>query len=283
MKYIGAHVSIAGGVENAPLNARALGAAGFAMFTKNQRQWHAPPLTGEAVEKFKNNCRENGYTPEMILPHDSYLINLGQPDKEKRAVSIEAFINELSRCRELGLAMLNFHPGSHLRMVPEKEGCLIIAESVRIALQEVPDVCAVFENTAGQGSNLGYSFEQLALMLETVGMPGRVGVCIDTCHACAAGYDLASEEGFEKCFADFDRLIGLPMLRGMHLNDSKGVTGGKLDRHAPLGDGTLGWHTFEKIASDRRFDNIPLILETPDESRWSEEIAHLQKLGGKGQ
>jgi deoxyribonuclease-4 len=214
----------------------------------------------------------------MILPHDSYLINLGQPDEEKRANSIRAFIEELSRCHTLGLTMLNFHPGSHLKLVSETEGCRIIAQSVRSALQEVPEVCAVFENTAGQGSNLGYKFEQLAMMLEAVGMPDRVGVCIDTCHAFAAGYDLSTEEGFEKCFAEFDRLIGMKYLRGMHINDSKGVLAGKLDRHAPLGDGTLSWFTFEKIAADPRFENIPLILETPDESRWQAEIARLQQL-----
>ena len=233
MKYIGAHVSISGGVFNAPLNARAIGAAGFALFTKNQRQWHAPALAPEAVEEFKKNCTECGFVPEAILPHDSYLINLGQPDAEKRAVSLSAFIDELDRCRTLGLKMLNFHPGSHLRLVSEREGCQIIASSVREALLQVPDVCAVFENTAGQGSNLGYTFAQLAQMLEAVNMPGRVGVCLDTCHACAAGYDLATEEGFEACFAEFDRLIGLEFLRGMHLNDSKGVCGGKLDRHSP--------------------------------------------------
>ncbi len=280
MKYIGAHVSISGGVENAPLNARAIGAAGFAMFTKNQRQWNAPPLTAESVAAFKKNCAGCNYTADMILPHDSYLINLGQPDPEKRANSIRAFTVELSRCYELGLTMLNFHPGSHLKLVSEEEGCRIIAQSVRAALQEVPDVCAVFENTAGQGSNLGYTFEQLAMMLENVGMPERVGICIDTCHAFAAGYDLTNEEGFEKCFADFDRLIGMQYLRGMHLNDSKGVLSGKLDRHAPLGDGALSWFTFEKIAGDPRFDHIPLILETPDESRWIAEISRLRQLAG---
>ena len=275
MKFIGPHVSISGGVENAPVNAAKLNASGFAMFTKNQRQWSAPPISAESAEKFKANCRQHGYTPDMILPHDSYLINLGQPDPVKRANAVKAFIDELERCRTLGLTMLNFHPGSHLKLVSESEGCELIARSVRTALNEVPDVCAVFENTAGQGSNLGYSFEQLALMLETVGMPGRVGVCIDTCHACAAGYDLASEEGFEKCFADFDRLIGLPMLRGMHLNDSKGVTGGKLDRHDSIGHGSLGNETFERMMKDTRFDNIPIILETIDDTIWKQEIAQL--------
>lgn len=278
MKFIGPHVSIAGGVENAPLNAAKLGATGFAMFTKNQRQWSAPPISEASAAVFKENCRKCGYAPEAILPHDSYLINLGQPDPVKRAAAQRAFIDELERCRTLGLTMLNFHPGSHLKMVSEVEGCKLIAESVKIALNEVPDVCAVFENTAGQGSNLGYSFEQLADMLEKVDMPERTGVCIDTCHAFAAGYDLSSPETFDACFAEFDRLIGLKFLRGMHLNDSKGVLAGHLDRHASLGAGTLGMGVFLKIAADRRFDGIPLILETPDESLWATEIKTLLSL-----
>lgn len=275
MKFIGPHVSISGGVENAPLNAAALGATGFAMFTKNQRQWSAPPLTQSSIAAFKDNCRIHGFSPAAILPHDSYLINLGQPDNTKRAAAVRAFIDELNRCRQLGLTMLNFHPGSHLKLISEAEGCRLIAESVRIALSEVPDVCAVFENTAGQGSNLGYSFAQISDMLEMVNMPERTGVCIDTCHAFAAGYDLTSEEKFEACFAEFDRLIGFNFLRGMHLNDSKGILSGHLDRHAPLGQGTLGFYPFEKIASDSRFENIPLILETPDESLWQDEIRKL--------
>ncbi|MBQ9786694.1 MAG: deoxyribonuclease IV [Lentisphaeria bacterium] len=281
MKFIGAHVSISGGVENAPLNAAALGAKGFAMFTKNQRQWSAPPISAESAQAFKDNCRLHGFTPEQILPHDSYLINLGQPDKAKRENAVKSFIGELERCRSLGLTMLNFHPGSHLKLVSEAEGCAIIAESVRIALNEVPEVCAVFENTAGQGSNLGYSFEQLADMLEKVDMPERTGVCIDTCHAFAAGYDLSTPESFDAVFAEFDRLIGMKFLRGMHLNDSKGVLAGHLDRHAPLGAGTLGMGVFEKIATEERFDNIPLILETPDESLWPSEIAHLLKIASR--
>lgn len=281
MKFIGPHVSISGGVENAPLNAASFGAAGFAMFTKNQRQWSAPPISAESAERFKENCRKHGFSPEMILPHDSYLINLGQPDPVKRENAVKAFIDELQRCAVLGLTMLNFHPGSHLKLVSEAEGCQLIAASVRTALTEVPGVCAVFENTAGQGSNLGYSFEQLADMLEAVAMPERTGVCIDTCHAYAAGYDLATDEGFEKTFAEFDRLIGMKNLRGMHLNDSKGVLAGHLDRHAPLGAGTLGMALFEKIAADERFENIPLILETPDESLWQKEISHLLSICSK--
>ncbi len=280
MKLIGPHVSISGGVENAPLNARSFGATAFAMFTKNQRQWFAPPLSEESVDAFKKNCAECGYSADAILPHDSYLINLGQPDPEKHANALKAFTGELERCHKLGLKMLNFHPGSHLKLISEKECCALIAQSVKNALQEVPDVCAVFEITAGQGSNMGYTFEQLAEMLELTGMPERTGVCIDSCHAFAAGYDLSNEEGFEKCFAEFDRLIGLNMLRGMHLNDAKGVRGSKLDRHAPLGEGCLGWFPFEKIATDKRFDNIPLILETPDESRWHAEVARMLEISG---
>ena len=268
MKFIGAHVSIAGGVENAPVNAAALQADTFAMFTKNQRQWTAPPYREESVEAFKNNCAAHGFSGSRILAHDSYLINLGQPDKEKRSRALKAFIDELQRCAQLGLDRLNFHPGSTLKMVDDETGCRIIGETVRSALEEVPGIIAVFENTAGQGSNLGFTFEQLALMMETVALPERVGVCIDTCHAFAAGYDISTAEGFEKVFDRFEKVIGFKYLRGMHLNDAKGVCGQKLDRHDSLGKGNLGFQPFEKIVTDPRFDNIPLILETPDESVW---------------
>lgn len=281
MKYIGAHVSISGGVENAPLNAHALGADAFALFTKNQRQWSAPPLSAESIAAFKANCEKFGYKPEYILPHDSYLINLGQPDAEKRQNSLNSFIGELERCRQLGLTKLNFHPGSHLKLVSEHEELLLIAESVRQALDTVPDVTAVFENTAGQGSNVGYSFAQLATMLEAVDRPGRVGVCIDTCHAYAAGYDLKSPEGYELVWREFDRLIGFDFLKGMHLNDSKSKLGGRLDRHDSIGKGELGWETFKRLMKDPRLDNIPLILETIDETLWQEEIRQLQTLAGE--
>ncbi|MBO4345461.1 MAG: deoxyribonuclease IV [Victivallales bacterium] len=277
MKYFGAHCSIAGGLQNAAIQAHDIGATGFAMFTKSQRQWSAKPITDEEAELFKATCRDLGYSPEMILPHDGYLINLGQPDAEKRAQSLDAFIDELSRCRKLGLTMLNFHPGSHLKVVPEAEDIKIIGESVRAALQEVPDVTAVFENTAGQGSNLGFAFSQLADMMAVVGMPERVGVCFDTCHGFAAGYGLVTEEEFEKTFDEFDRTIGLEYLRAMHLNDAKGVLGQKLDRHAPLGDGNIGWEPFARIAADSRFDGIPLILETPEVEKWPQEIAWLKE------
>lgn len=276
MKYIGAHVSAQGGVENAPLNANAIGATAFALFVKNQRQWKAAPLSAESIARFRENCSKLGYKPEMILPHDGYLINLGQPDPEKRRQSIEAFVDELERCAALGLDRLNFHPGSHLRLVSEEEDIRLIAESVREALDRVPGVAAVFENTAGQGSNMGYSFEQLASMLEAVGMPGRTGVCIDTCHAFAAGYNLADQEDFNAVWEKFDRLIGFDNLMGMHLNDAKAPCGSHLDRHESLGKGTLGWQPFQWLMQDARFDNIPLILETVDPDLWPQEIAALQ-------
>ena len=276
MKYIGAHVSISGGIENAPLNAAALGASAFAMFTKNQRQWSAPPYKDEAVEAFKNNCKAHGFSGKMILAHDSYLINLGQPDPEKRGKAVDSFVNELERCRQLGIALLNFHPGSSLKQVSDEEDIALIAASVREALEKVPDVTAVFENTAGQGSNMGWNFDQLAAMIEQTGMCERCGVCLDTCHAFAAGYDIVTPEGYEKFWAEFDRKIGLKYLKGMHLNDAKGVCGGKLDRHDSIGKGNIGLETFKRIVSDPRTADIPLILETPDESLWSEEIALLK-------
>lgn len=277
MKYIGAHVSTQGGVENAPLNAQNINATAFALFTKNQRQWFAPALKQESIEKFKENCAMCGYTPDMILPHDSYLINLGQPDPEKRKQSLNSFIDEMRRCQQLGLNRLNFHPGSHLKLISEEECISLIAQSVRTAVDEVPGVTAVFENTAGQGSNLGYNFDQLAAMLEQTERPESVGVCIDTCHAFAAGYDLSTPEGFEKVFDEFEKKIGFKYLKGMHLNDAKGVLGSRLDRHHSLGEGNLGWSTFKWIMQDSRFDNIPLILETIDETIWLEEVQKLQE------
>lgn len=190
MKYIGAHISASGGVENAPLNAQAIGATGFALFTKNQRQWVSAPLTAASIALFKERCAELGYGPDSILPHDSYLINLGHPEEEGLARSRAAFLDEMQRCEQLGLNRLNFHPGSHLNQISETECLRRIAESINFALERTVGVCAVLENTAGQGSNLGFRFEQLAEIISQVEDKSRVGVCIDTCHAFAAGYDL---------------------------------------------------------------------------------------------
>ena len=276
MKYFGAHVSASGGVENAPRNARDIGASAFALFTKNQRQWAAPALTEAQIEAFRDACRECGYAAAQILPHDSYLINLGHPEAEGLAKSRESFFGEMARCEALGLDRLNFHPGSHLKKIGEEESLRRVAESINMALARTRGVTAVIENTAGQGSNLGYSFEHLAYMIDRVEDKSRVGVCIDTCHAFAAGYDLATAEACERTFDEFDRTVGFAFLRGMHLNDAMKPLGSRVDRHAPLGEGSIGLDAFRYIARDSRFDGIPLILETPDEARWPEEIALLK-------
>ncbi len=276
MKYFGAHVSASGGVENAPRNARDIGASAFALFTKNQRQWAAPALTEAQIEAFRDACRECGYSAAQILPHDSYLINLGHPEAEGLAKSRESFFGEMARCEALGLDRLNFHPGSHLKKIGEEESLRRVAESINMALDRTHGVTAVIENTAGQGSNLGYSFEHLAYMIDRVEDKSRVGVCIDTCHAFAAGYDLATAEACERTFDEFDRTVGFGFLRGMHLNDAMKPLGSRVDRHAPLGEGSIGLDAFRYIARDSRFDGIPLILETPDEARWPEEIALLK-------
>ena len=276
MKYIGAHVSASGGVFNAPKNAHAIGATAFAVFTKNQRQWNSKPLDEETIKQFKQLCAEYGYLPEMILPHDSYLINLGHPETENLEKSRTAFIDEMQRCHQLGLDRLNFHPGSHLRKISETESLAKIAESINIALDAVPDVIAVLENTAGQGSNLGFKFEQLAEIIEQVKDKSRVGVCIDTCHAFTAGYDLRTTEACDKTFEEFDRIVGFSYLKGMHLNDSKKPFESRKDRHESLGIGEIGITPFKYIMQDSRFDGIPLVLETPDDTKWAEEIALLK-------
>ena len=275
MKFTGAHVSASGGVENAPRNAKAIGATGFALFTKNQRQWSAPPLSAAQCEAFRRACEECGYTAAQILPHDSYLINLGHPDDDGLEKSRASFIEEMSRCEALGLTLLNFHPGSHLNRITVDESLHRVADSINIALDRTRGVTAVIENTAGQGSNLGFSFYHLASIIDRVEDKSRVGVCIDTCYAFAAGYDLTSAAACEATFAEFDSVVGMKYLRGMHLNDAMKPVGSHVDRHAPLGEGAIGWECFRYIMADSRFDNIPLILETPDEARWPEEIATL--------
>ena len=278
MKYIGAHVSAAGGVENAPANAHGIGATGFALFTKNQRQWVAAPLTAAQIDAFRKACDKYGYTPAQILPHDSYLINLGHPEREALEKSRAAFLDEMQRCEALGLDRLNFHPGSHLQKISPERSLDLIAESINIALDKTRGVTAVIENTAGQGSNLGFAFEHLAYLIERVEDKSRVGVCIDTCHAFAAGYDLRTAEACDKTFAELERVVGFEYLKGMHLNDAMKILGSHVDRHMPLGEGMIGMECFRYIMQDARFDGIPLILETPDEQRWPEEIALLKSL-----
>ncbi|SFU04066.1 Endonuclease IV [Kosakonia arachidis] len=276
MKYIGAHVSASGGVANAAVRAAEIGATAFALFTKNQRQWRAAPLSTETIDEFKATCEKYHYTPAQILPHDSYLINLGHPMADALEKSREAFIDELTRCQQLGLTLLNFHPGSHLMQIPEDECLARIAESINIALAQTEGVTAVIENTAGQGSNLGFKFEHLAAIIDGVEDKSRVGVCIDTCHAFAAGYDLRTGQLTAETFAEFERVVGFKYLRGMHLNDAKSAFGSRVDRHHSLGEGNIGYEAFRWIMRDERFDGIPLILETVNPDIWAEEIAWLE-------
>ncbi len=278
MKYFGAHVSTAGGVENAPLNALAIGANAFALFTKNQRQWVAPPLTPKTIAAFRENCERGGFTPSQVLPHDSYLINLGSFDPVGLAKSRAAFVDEMQRCAQLGLDRLNFHPGSHLGKISVEECLALVAESINIALERTSGVTAVIENTAGQGTNVGFSFHHLRAIIDQVKDQSRIGVCIDTCHAFSAGYDLSTESACKKTFTEFDEVVGFHYLRGMHLNDGMKAMGSRVDRHANLGEGTLGMTVFKYITRDERFDGIPLILETPDENRWAAEIRILREL-----
>jgi len=275
MKYIGAHVSASGGVQNAPINAHNIGAKAFALFTKNQKQWFSKALTEENINGFKENCEKFGYKPEHILPHDSYLINLGNPVEENLKKSRAAFLDEMQRCQLLGLDRLNFHPGSHLKQISEEECLDKIAESINITLDKTNGVIAVIENTAGQGTNLGYKFEHLAHIIDKVEDKSRVGVCLDTCHSYTAGYDIKSETGYQKTFEDFESIVGFKYLKGMHINDSKKELATRVDRHDSLGKGFIGEELFIRLMNDSRFDNIPMILETPDDSLWAEEVKWL--------
>ncbi len=277
-KFFGAHVSASGGVENAPITAAAIGADAFALFTKNQRQWVAAPLTEKSITEFKKNCKDNNILQQHILPHDSYLINLASPETEPLEKSRAAFLDEMQRCEQLGLSLLNFHPGATLKKISEKDALSRIAESINISLQKTSGVTAVIENTAGQGSYLGYRFEHLAEIIEQVDDKTRVGVCIDTCHAFSAGYDLRTTQECDRTWAEFDAVVGFKYLRGMHLNDDLKPHASKVDRHAPIGDGTIGITAFEYICKDQRFDNIPLILETPEPDRWAHEIEMLRNM-----
>jgi deoxyribonuclease-4 len=293
MKFVGAHVSASGGVENAPMNAKEIGAKAFALFTKNQRQWKAKPLETKSIDAFRRNIEDAGIQPKHILPHDSYLINLGHPESDKLEKSREAFIDELERCKILGLDRLNFHPGSHLVKVPKRDpeyhdklmqaelACLdVIATSMNRAIEATKDskVKLVIENTAGQGSNLGYRFEHLGYLIDKVEDKSRVGVCLDTCHTFTAGYDLRTKEAYEKTMSEFEHIVGFEYLCGMHINDSKPPLGSRVDRHHSLGMGEIGWDAFKFIMNDERMDDIPLVLETIDESIWAQEIEALYGL-----
>jgi deoxyribonuclease-4 len=276
MKYIGPHVSASGGVENAPLNAMQVGATAFALFTKNQRQWFSAPLSEKSMAAFKENLEKSGISTDYVLPHDSYLINLGSPDPDGLEKSRNSFFEEMQRCEQLGLKMLNFHPGSHLKQITLEECLTRVAESINFALDKTQGVTAVIENTAGQGTNVGFSFHHLSYIIDKVEDKSRVGVCLDTCHTYSAGYDLKTENGYKSTFEEFEEVVGFKYLRAIHLNDTKKDLGSHVDRHDSIGKGLLGMEFFERFMKDPRFDNMPLILETPDETLWKSEIELLK-------
>jgi len=282
-KFAGAHVSASGGVFNAPINAKKIGAKAFALFTKNQRQWSAKPYDSKTIDKFFKNLEESKIDPKHILPHDSYLINLGHPDSKKREKSLNAFIDEINRCSLLGLDKLNFHPGSHLRQISEEKCLDLIAESINKALDVTKGVTLVIENTAGQGSNLGYKFEHLAYLIDKCEDKSRIGVCLDTAHMFAAGYDIKEKSAYEKTMKEFDEIVGFEYLKGMHLNDSKAKYNSRVDRHHSLGMGEIGIEAFKFIMNDKRMDDIPLILETIDDTIWHKEIKLLYSLIDTGE
>ena len=278
LKHIGPHVSASGGVENAPLNAAAVGATAFALFTKNQRQWSAPPLSKQSICLFKERCEQFGFGPDFILPHDSYLINPGHPNPDALNTSRMALLDEMQRCEQLGLKMLNFHPGGHLNLLSLEECLQRVADSINFVLERTQGVTAVMENTAGQGTNVGFQFWQLAAIMDAVHDKSRVGVCIDTCHAFTSGYDLAGADPYARVWNEFDKTIGFRYLKAIHLNDSKKALGSRVDRHESIGKGFLGVSFFERLMRDSRFAHIPLILETPDDSLWAEEIKWLKNI-----
>lgn len=276
MKRIGAHVSASGGVANAPLNAQNIAADAFALFVKNQRQWSAKPLSQKDIDEFKLNLNKANIKPEHILAHNSYLVNLGHPDADARAKSFNSFLDEIRRCEALGIELINFHPGSHLKQISEDECLELIAQQMNNLLKNSSNIKLVIENTAGQGSNLGYKFEHLAALINMSQDSSRVGVCIDTCHLFASGYDIRDDESYAKTMSEFDRIVGYKYLSGMHINDSKVALGSRKDRHDSLGVGMIGKQAFKFIMNDPKIDEIPLILETIDESIWADEIKMLR-------
>jgi len=277
-KFVGAHVSSSGGVFNAPLNAMKIEAKAFAFFTKNQRQWKAKDLDSDTINEFKQNLQTSGILSKHVLPHDSYLINLGHPELEGREKSIDAFLDEVQRCELLGLDRLNFHPGSHLKKIGEDECLEKIADAMNRTLEQTSGVSLVIENTAGQGSNLGYKFEHLAQIIDRVEDKSRVGVCIDTCHLFTSGYDIRTKKVYDKTWSEFEKIVGFKYLMGMHINDSKPPLGSKKDRHESIGKGEIGLNAFGFIMNDSRMNDIPLILETPQSDIWTQEIELLYSL-----
>ena len=272
MIFVGPHVSIAGSVSLAPDRAKAVGATGFAIFTKNQRVWKAPALKEEDAAAFRERLAADGFVPAAVLPHAGYLINPATPDEALWEKSLGLFIDEARRTAMLGLQMINIHPGAYKEGARE-DGIARAATMVDRVLDEVPSISVAIENTAGAGTILGSSFEELDALLSASKHQERVGFTLDTAHLCGAGYDVAANPA--GILDSFVSRFGRRKLLGMHLNDSMVPLGSRKDRHAPLGKGCIGREAFRAIVCHPAADSIPLILETPDESAWPEEAAYL--------
>ena len=285
-KYcVGVHVSAANGLHNAIINAHELGCNSFSFFLKNQRTWNFSPIKPKTVDDFKSHMKSYKYEYQHVIPHGSYLINLGNKDAEKREKSYKTFIDDLKRCEMLDIELYNFHPGSTVGECSFDDAIYTISECINNAIEETSKVIIVIENMAGQGHVVGSKFEELAQIIERIHDKSRIGICIDTCHAFAAGYDLRTEDSFKKVFKKFDDIIGFKYLKALHLNDSKGNLGCRLDKHENLGKGKIGLECFKLIMNDKRFENIPLIIETPapanDLSIYKKEIELLYALEQK--
>jgi deoxyribonuclease IV len=276
---LGAHVPTAGGLHHAPAHGRGIGATAIQVFTRNQRQWAARPLADEESAAFRQALEASGV--RSVMSHASYLINLASPDPLLLERGREAFRVEMTRCHELGIPLLVFHPGAHLG-AGEDAGVRAVAKSLDFVLAACrrARVMPAIEITAGQGSCVGHRFEHLAEMLSLVKSPERVAVCLDTCHLYAAGYDIATPRGYEKTLQEFDRVVGLDKLRAIHLNDARKPLGSRVDRHAPIGEGFLGLRTFRRLLADTRLRDVPKVLETPGGlEAWRRELALLRGLG----
>jgi deoxyribonuclease-4 len=275
---LGAHVPTAGGVPEAPGNGRSIAATAIQIFTRNQRQWKAKPMTRREAGAFRDALGGSGV--QAVLSHASYLINLASVVPDFLTRSRQTLVEELRRCHALGIPFAVVHPGAHMG-AGDAEGVAAVARSLDHVLRRTRGGSAipVLEITAGQGSCVGCSFEQLAAILERVREPARVGVCLDTCHMLAAGYDITTERGYEETFARFDRVVGLSRLKAIHLNDSRKPLGSRVDRHAPIGKGFLGLKTFARFVNDPRLAGVPMVLETPGGLPvWKREIALLRRL-----
>ncbi|NLL82763.1 MAG: deoxyribonuclease IV [Lentisphaerae bacterium] len=275
--YVGPHVSAAGGAHNAPVAAEEIKATAFGVFVKNQKQWFAPEVTAEQRARFGAAMNTTGYTAAQVLPHAGYLINLANPDAEAHDRSVNSLIDEVKRCHAFGLTMLNLHPGSHLKKLAPEAALSRVAAAINDVLAATEGVTIVIENTAGQGGSLGVTMAELGAILAEVDDKARLGFCLDTCHAFAAGYDVRTAAGITALLDEFEAEVGpaSEFLRGMHLNDAKSDYSSRVDRHAPLGMGNIGWEPFRTIMRDKRCAGIPLVIETPDEMRWPDEIAKL--------